>query len=774
MPNTKVVCLGFLVCLLAATAAFGQITGEVRGVVLDPSGAAVSQAKVTLKSVETGAAREQQVSADGRFAFGLLNIGAYEVRAEAPNFRVTVAEVLVKTGEVASVQLNLELGSTSETVTVTEAESPLSLENAQLQTSVMGAQVQDIPVNRNPNLFMLTAPGVAPVSTNNSFLGSGSANVNGGRGRGNNITVDGITATDISVTGTDGVLGPLNFSAIKEVKVITSNFSAEYGRNSTSQVLYITKSGTNTLHGEAYEYFQNNVLNARPFFDDTGKANIKKQNTYGFEVGGPVYLPKIYDGRNKTFWDVTYEGCKKRGAGSSVIARVPTPAMLAAVTDPTAKALVDQYKLPSSASGSIQNQAATISDSYQVAVRVDQRIGTKDTLWGRYSRNKSTDADSGLAFISSNLLGFGADSQGTPQQATLQEIHLFSPTVVNEARFGFGRSTAGFPIRTPYKLGPRVQFSNAEVDRFGVWEGLPQGRSQNTFQFTDNLSMARGRHTLKMGMEYYYLQGDSVFDAVRAGIFTFPSWADFAAGAPTVYQQRIGDSNRQNRVKNIFGFFQDDWKAARNLTVNLGVRYEWAGGPKEIQGMISNLNLNNTQAYGAAGSGPFGLLEQGKPSFKSNNNWAPRIGFAWNIGGRQKTVLRGGYGIAYDFIFLNPITNQRFLPPFIITGTLSGQSSFTGTNSFANLVAGTAQLQTDTKAQVGKLSTTILNFGAVSPAISQNLRNPQVHQWNLGDRARDLRLRGEGVLRRHQGQLPLAEPGHQLDRATRNAGHQRG
>ena len=169
MVNTKVLCLAVLICLLAATAAFGQITGEVRGVVLDPSGAAVSQAKVTLTSVETGAAREQQASADGRFAFGLLNIGAYQVRAEAPNFRATVAEVLVKTGEVASVQLNLELGSMSETVTVTSAESPLSLENAQLQTSVMGAQVQDIPVNRNPNLFALTAPGVAPVSNTNNL-----------------------------------------------------------------------------------------------------------------------------------------------------------------------------------------------------------------------------------------------------------------------------------------------------------------------------------------------------------------------------------------------------------------------------------------------------------------------------------------------------------------------------------------------------------------------------------------------------------------------------
>jgi outer membrane receptor protein involved in Fe transport len=141
----------------------------------------------------------------------------------------------------------------------------------------------------------LTAPGIAPVSANNGFLGSGSFNANGGRGRGNNIMVDGITATDVSVTGTGGPLDPLNFSSIKEVKVITNNFSAEYGRNATSQVLYITKNGTNELHGELFEYFRNDKLNARPFFDTTGKTNIVRRNEYGYSLGGPVVIPKLVD-----------------------------------------------------------------------------------------------------------------------------------------------------------------------------------------------------------------------------------------------------------------------------------------------------------------------------------------------------------------------------------------------------------------------------------------------------------------------------------------------
>ena len=721
-----------LVCLFAASAAFAQITGEIRGVVVDPSGAVVTQAKVTLKNVETGASREQRVTDEGRFVFGLLNIGTYEVRAEAPGFRAILTQALVRTAEITSVQLNLEVGAVTETVNVSGVASQLDTENAQLQTAVVGGRIQELPVGRNPNLLALTAPGVAPVSGNNPFLGSGSFNANGGRGRGNNITVDGITATDVSVTGTGGVLGPLNFSAIKEVKVITNNFTAEYGRNSTSQVLYITKNGTNQLRGELYEFFQNDKLNSRPWFDTTGKANIVRYNTYGAEAGGPVILPRVYDGRNNTFWHFAYEGQKQRGAGATRIANVPTPAMIAQVTDATAKALLDQYKLPSDASGRIQTSAATTTDSYQLSVRVDQQLGRKDWLWGRYSRSKSTSGSSGLTFISTNLPGFGAKSSGFPQQATLQEVHLFSPTMVNEFRFGFGRSTAAFPLDTPYPLGPRVTFSSGEVNSFGLWEGLPQGREQNTFQFTDNVSFTRGVHNFKGGFEYYYLQGDSIFDAVQRPLLTFANWADFTIGRPATYQQRFGDSVRANRVRNLFSFFQDDWKVTRNVTLNLGVRYEFAGGPTEANGMISNLNLDNTSAYGAAGAGPFGLLETGKPSFHSNHNWAPRVGFAWTVGRESNTVVRGGYGITYDFIFLNPITNQRFLPPFIVTGTLTGQASFTGANSLANIVAGSAQLQSETKAQVGKLSTTVLNFGAVSPAIAQDLENPQVHQWNLG------------------------------------------
>lgn len=728
--RTKLLLLG--ATLLGCLSLQAQITGELRGTVLDASGAAIGTAKVTLKNAENGLSRDQMVNSHGEFAFNLLQVGTYEVRAEAAGFVTTVARAPVKTGETANVSLTMQVGQVSQSVEVGGTVAQLDTENAQIQNSVSGQTVQEIPVGRDPNGFALLSPGVAPVSANNPYLGSGSFNSNGGRGRGNNITVDGITATDVSVTGTGGPLGPLNFAAIKEVQVITNNFNAEYGRNASSQVIYITKNGTNDLHGEMYEYFENDKMNARSFFDTTGHPSILRNNVYGFEVGGPVYIPKLYNGRNRLFWHVDYEGVKTRGAGQAQVAAVPTPAQLASVTNPSALALIKQYNLPSSPSGQVQASAPNSANTYQVSYRMDVIVTKNDTLWGRYGVYNSAQSSSGLTFINSSLPGFGAGSTNHPREATLSETHLFGGIAVNEFRFGFGQSKPNFPIQTPYPLGPQISFNDGSVTSIGVSNILPQGREQRTYQYTDNFSYTRGTHNIKVGAEYYALDADSFFDSNLRATLTFNSFADFAAGNPVGYTQNFGNSVRNNVVHNAFAFAQDDWKVTRRLTVNLGVRYEWAGGPIESNKKISNLNLRDTAPYGAAGGGPLGLLVTGLPSFNSNNNWAPRFGFAWTPTSDNKTVVRGGYGIAYDFIYLNPITNQRFLPPFIYSASLSGLSAFTGANSLANLLAGTAPIQQQTSAAVGTLSTSILNFGSISPAIAQNLRNPQVQQWNVG------------------------------------------
>ena len=740
--NTSYVARLILTCALAIgfseTIAFGQITGSLRGTVSDPSGAAVPKATVTLTNLETRQARTQSANAGGEFTFELLPIGNYEIKAEAPGFATAVTQAPVRTGEIQFVPLKMEVGQVSQTVEVSGAASQVDTENAQLQTSISGQAIQEIPVGRNLNFLALTAPGVAPVpgvttqGSTNPFLGSGSFNVNGGRRSGDNITVDGITATDVTVTGTGGPLGPLNFSSVKEVKVITNNFDAEYGRNSSAQVLYITKSGTNDLHGEAYEYLENNLLNARPFFDTTGNANIVRQNTYGFEVGGPVYIPKLLNGRNKFFWHTDYEGFKLRGAGQTVIAHVPTPAQLSSITDPTSLALAKQYQIPTSPTGILNESAPSTTNTYEFSVRGDAVLSSKDTLWARYAIYNSAANSSGLTFITSALPYFGASSTNHPRQATLGETHVFGSSAVNEFRFGFGQSLPAFPIQTPYTLGPQINFLDQGVTSVGVWAGLPQGREQRTYQYTDNFTISHGSHIIKTGFEWYHLEADSTFDNNIRSTLSFANWAAFAAGQPTTFSQNFGNSFRQNRVENAFWFVQDDWKVTRRLTVNLGLRMEYAGGPTEAAGQISNLDFTNHTAFGAAGAGPLGLLTTGQPSFHSNINPGPRFGFAYKLTDDAKTVIRGGYGIAYDFVFLNPITNQRFLPPLIYSGSLNGAASFTGGNTYANLVAGTSALQSSLRSSVGQLNPTFLNFGSISPAVDQNLDNPQVQQWSLG------------------------------------------
>lgn len=728
---TSILTFGFIAFTFTATLS-AQITGALRGTVSDSSGAAIPKGKVTLTNLETKAVRLQDVSSQGEFAFDLLTIGDYEVRAESPGFAASESRVSIETGVTKTVALKLEVGNVAQVVEVTTAVSQIDTDNAQLQDTVTGQNVQEIPVGRNPNLLALTAPGTIPVSPNNPYLGSGSFNANGGRGRGNNITVDGITTTDVSVTGTGGPLSPLNFSSIQDVTVITNNFSAEYGRNASAQVLYITKGGTNGLHGELYEYLQNSDLNARSFFDRSGHANISKINTYGFSVGGPVFIPKRVNWKNKVFWHVDYEGYKQRGVGATVIATVPTPAQLASITDPTSLAIAKQYQIPTSPTGTLPETGPATTNTWQQGYRGDVVVSKNDTLWARYAVYNSYANSSGNTFITSNLPYFGAGSTNHPRQATLAETHLFGPNAVNEFRFGFGESQPNFPIQTPYTLGPEILFQDGTFNNaIGVSSILPQGRSQYTYQYTDNFTLTHGAHKIKMGFEWYHLNAPSFFDSNLRGTYTFANFAAFAAGTLTQYTQNFGTSARDNVIENAFSFVQDDWKVTRNLTVNLGVRLEFAGGPTEANGEISNLNLDNHSAFGAAGAGIFGVMESGKPSFHSNYNWAPRVGFAWQPHGDQKTVIRGGYGIAYDFVFLNPITNQRFLPPFIYSGSL-GAGSFTGANSYANLYAGTAAYQKSLASGVGTLSTTFLNFGSISPAIAQNLRNPQVQQRSIG------------------------------------------
>ena len=354
-----------------------------------------------------------------------------------------------------------------------------------------------------------------------------------------------------------------------------------------------------------------------------------------------------------------------RGLGGVRIAKVPTPAMVAAVKDPVSKQWLDAYKIPVDASGQVTQIAPNQTRAFQFSFRVDHQLSANDNLTARYAQYQYEGASPGNTFLSSNLAGFGATATNGPRNFNLSETHLFGAAMVNEVRFGYGRSSPNFEPQAAV-LGPRFVFSNAQVDQFGESNNMPQWRVQNTFQASDTLAWVKGAHNFKLGVDLYRYQLNSRADSSTRGTYTFNNWNDFAAGNPVSYTQNFGTSLRGHRVTNQAYFLQDDWRVTRALTINLGLRVEPSGGVDEVNHLLSNVDLSCRQPVGAAGAGPLGCFTVGKPAYNGSVNWAPRFGFAWSPFGNNKTVVRGGYGIAYDFIYLNLITNQRFLPPFIV------------------------------------------------------------------------------------------------------------
>lgn len=710
----------FLLGALFVPSAFPQITGAIQVSVSDPSGAAVPDAKVTAVSKETGASRSAATDHGGVVRFTQLPIGSYEVSVEAPGFSVYKSPAQVNSGAISSVPLMLEVKGTSQEVVVTESAVEVNTVNSQLQSTTDARKISQLPIISGGILALAgTAPGVVPVTPRNPFLGLGSFNSNGGRGRGNNITLDSATATDISTTGSAG-LGTVPLDAIKEFNIVTNNFSAEFGRNGSAQVQILTKSGTNDFHGTLFEFLKNDKLNARDYFDRTGTASIVRNNQWGATAGGRLI-------RNKLFFFGTYEQQKIRGAGSTRIGNVPRPDQVNSQTNPTSRALLEKLKVPLDPSGTVSNPAPNSGDNYAFSGRVDANLTSRDLIAVRYGVFNSESRSPSLTFVNSNLPTSGASSTNRPQNGTVTYTRTFSPVMVNQFLSSFGRSRPGFfPLET--FGGPEITFGDGQTSTFGVWSGLPQGRTQNTFQFADTLTYNRGRHLVKAGVDFNRIQANSYFDANVRGTLNFTSLAEFLAGRPLTYTQRFGNSVRGNRVWNNFFFVQDDFRVSRYLTLNLGARLEGNGGVTEVNNLLSNLDLNRREPLGGGGVGPLGSIYSGGSYFNRTMNWAPRLGFAWNPGGR-KLAVRGGYGIAYDFIFMNPITNGRFLPPFMYQFSLPN-TEMTGGNSYAAVVAGTSAFQQQGTAAVGAFPSNVRNFGAISP-IDRGLKNPQIQQFSL-------------------------------------------
>lgn len=721
-----------LVSLACITFAFvlplyAALTGDIEGTVYDPSGAVVAGARVTIRNSATGAERVLTTNELGQFAALQLDLGQYRVTVEKSGLRVYIEQAEVRSSEKTRLDVKMVLGSTSETVDVAGGAVPaLDVSTSQvIGQSLDTATVVSLPnQTRDPVAFSNLSPGVVPVTKDNPFLGVGSFNSNGSRGRSNNITVDNAVASDISTTGESGI-GTISLDGVQEVKVITNNFTAEYGRNSGAQVQVITKSGTNQYHGSLYEFHQNAFFNAPDYFSGfpTGRRIPTPliQNQYGFTAGGPIL-------KDRMFVFGHYEGLKTRGAGSTSTATVLTSGQASAITDTTAAAVFQGAGSPSAASGQLTSAAANKTDAHSWSLRWDQLLRHgKDTITVRYAENPITQVRPSLTFVGTNLTNYGAGLNNNSKVAFASYTSAIGTTMVNQARFEYQRSRPNFlpftTLKAPYI--PLIQITG--YDAFGESSIIPQGRTQNNYSYSDTFSWSRGKHQFKFGTDVFRYLAPSIFDSNLRGTAQFASVAAFQAGTPSIWTQNFGSTARHNRSTDMAWFAQDDFRLSQSLTLNLGFRMETSGGVGEENNIIANINPTKQCSIGGAGPGAMGCMDLGGTAFARTWYPAPRLGFAWNAG-NHKFVLRGGYGLAYDFIFYNPITNLRFSPPFVPSITVS---SFSGNNSFANLVAGTAQAQQDARAAIGSFLPTQVNFGSVS-AVDQHLKNPRNQQWNVG------------------------------------------
>jgi hypothetical protein len=711
--------------LLWAVPLLAALTGDIRGLVLDPQNLPIENAQVTVKNVDTGAIRVEATSSAGSFSALQLDVGNYQISVEKQGFRIYfLNKVAVHSGDVVSVRVALQVGSVDETVTVEAGvESYLDVVSAQVATSLNAQTIQYLPsLDRDPVALAGLAAGVVPVSKDNlTFLSSGNFSTNGQRARSNNITVDNAIATDIGNSAQVG-MGTFSLDSLQEFTLITSGFSAEFGRNSGSQLQIITKGGGNEIHGAAYWFLQNSALNADNYF--APKVTPFKQNAWGGNAGGPVV-------KNRVFLFGEYQGLHSSGAGGSQVAAVPTRAQVAAITDPTSLALFNAVGAPQSSTGLDSNSAPNATKQYSWSLRADETLGGgKDLLTERYSTNPITSVTPSLTFLTSTLPNYGASVVGLNHFLNVGYTHTFTPAVVNQARFQFARSGSAFApfttLKPPY--APAISISGYPL--LGVSDILPQSRVENIFQYSDALSWASGRHGLKFGVDVFRNQDNNLADFYARGVFFYGNFAAFQSGAPSSYLHVYGNPERGYRSTDVSLFAQDDIRVTPTFTLNLGLRLESSGGVSDAHNIMANLNLSSQAPLGGGGSGPLGSIDLGGNAYGRNNNWAPRLGAAWNPGG-GKLVLRGGYGWIYDFLFLNPVINTGGLTaPYSVVLFYSG-AAMTGSNAYANFAAGTAPAQVAAQASVGSFPSNTLNFGNILP-VQQNLRNPLTAQWNAG------------------------------------------
>src|SRR5712692_3829346 len=764
------------IAVLSASPAYAQVSGAtLSGTITDPSGAAIAGAKVSIANTATGITRDVTTDSAGLYAAPNLLPGPYEVTAAASGFSTTKQSGITLTvGAQQTLNVSLKIGEATQTVLVTEAAPLVQLGSSTISAQVQGTEVRELPLNGRDWASLATlSPGVNLIETQMPFeagalrgnRGFGTQlTISGGRPTQNNYRLDGLSINDHANSGPGSVIGGnLGVDAIQEFSVITGSFSAEYGKSSGGIVDAISKSGTNAFHGDIYEFFRNQKLDANDFFSNRNglPKNAYRRNQFGAAAGGPLK-------HDRTFLFGDYEGIRQLQGAPTGASNVPSDAARAGrlangtvvQVDPLIQKFLAIYPHANGpVTGNIGNfvfsPTRVVHENY-VTTRLDHKISDKDSLFATYTYDDSPFSTQD-GFDAVSIL-----SEVTRHLAALEENHVFSPALVNSARLGFNREATinnqivgGInPAASDPTLSvmPGFDIPSLRVNPFtNTPPGLPGGFTRfnwNSIQFYDDAFLTRGTHSLKFGfalerMRYnlhtlYLPNGLLRFlgNATRPGSSALE---DLLTNHPSSLESGLPARvfPRGMRQTLFGGYIQDDWRVRPRLTLNVGLRYEMTTVLNEVQGKLTSLR-NITDPLPYCGTTDLALTNiLGKPGcagqapFYSNPttlNFEPRFGFAWDPKGDGKTAVRGGFAIL-DILPLPGYLgfSQNWAPFFLSAVTSQGLA---GTVGIAPNAPGSAYSNLALKPQPNCASPQqICTFNG--SFVEPNPKRNYVEQWNI-------------------------------------------